>query len=415
MAGVKPNVCNRVVDQNGKVYNSIRELARTIHRKRSNITKDLSEKGGFVWNGIAYALYDGDFYVNVNGNSATSVSGNPECAKNQSITTNVKVITVEKEREDEEEYQEFKKSKSVKDLPFQIYKFTPVTRSRGYRYAVALFSDAHIEERVNPESVNYLNEYNIEIAEKRIETYFKNLASCLAADKVEELIFASLGDTISGYIHDELAQTNEMSPLEATFKAQSLIYSGLKYLWENPELKGVLKKIRFIGIVGNHSRTTKKIQHSNGYKMSYEWLMYQNIKKQCELTNLPIEFFIPESELAIVKTADNKTFIFMHGFQIKSGGNGTVCGIYPALNRLVLKYSKVFKQDMIFLGHFHSTVNTPNSTVNGSIISYNSFALTNGFEYERPQQQYLCYDTELGGQLLTRQIYCSVNENNSDI
>jgi hypothetical protein len=62
---------------------------------------------------------------------------------------------------------------------------------------------------------------------------------------------------------------------------------------------------------------------------------------------------------------------------------------------------------MLFIGHFHSSVNTPNAIVNGSIISYNSFALTNGFEYERPQQQYICYDTMIGGQLLTRQIYCS--------
>lgn len=395
MAGVKPSTNNRIVDENGHVYNSIRELAKTIHRKRSNITKDLNGAGGFVWKGIAYALCDDD---------SAQIKKNIQSSSDEQ-NSNVKVITIEKEREDEAEYQEFRKSKSVQELPFQIYKFEPVSKTKGYRYAVALFSDAHIEERVHPETVNYLNEYNIKIAEKRIETYFRNLASCLAADGVEELIFASLGDTISGYIHDELAQTNEMSPLEATFKGQSLMYSGLKYLCEAPELKN-LKKIRFIGIVGNHSRTTKKIQHSNGYKMSYEWLMYQNIKKQCELTNLPIEFYIPESELALVKTSDNKTFIFMHGFQIKSGGTGTVCGIYPALNRLVLKYSKVFKQDMIFLGHFHSTVNTPNSTVNGSIISYNAFALTNGFEYERAQQQYLVYDTAIGGQLLTRQIYC---------
>jgi hypothetical protein len=393
---VQPNVCNKVIDENGRVYGSIRELAKAIHRNRSALTRLLNKNGCFVHNGIGYTLYDGD-----NAEMQTDESG----VKVITIEKE-KVITVEKEREDEEEYQEFKKSKSVKEVPFQIYKFGPVTKSRGYRYAVALFSDAHIEEKVTPESVNYLNEYNISIAEERIETYFRNLASCLEADQVEELIFASLGDTISGYIHDELAQTNELSPLEATFKAQSLIYSGLKYLCEDANLKK-LKKIRFIGIVGNHSRTTKKIQHSNGFKMSYEWLMYQNIKKQCELTGLRVEFYIPESELAIVNTADNKTFIFMHGFQIKSGGTGTVCGIYPALNRLVLKYSKVFKQDMIFLGHFHSTVNTPNSTVNGSIISYNTYALTNGFEYERPQQQYICYDTELGGQLLTRQIYCN--------
>lgn len=391
MPSVITSVPNRIVDSNGQTYVSIRQLAKAIGANRDKIRKSINSKGYFEKDGVVYSLED------------AKIDKKTEKGKSEK---DVKVITVEKPREDEAEYQEFLKAKEVESQPFQIYNFAPISTKKGHRYAVALFSDAHIEEVVKPESVNFLNEYNIDIAEQRIETYFRNLAACLAQDDVNELIFASLGDTISGYIHQELEQTNQLSPLEATLKAQSLIYSGLKYLCENPSLKK-LKKIRFIGIVGNHSRTTKKIQHSNGYKMSYEWMMYQNIKKQCEITNLPVEFYIPESELAIVKTCDNKTFIFAHGFQIKSGGTGTVCGIYPALNRLVLKYSKVFHQDMLFIGHFHSSVNTPNAVVNGSIISYNSFALTNGFEYERPQQQYICYDTVMGGPLLSRQIYCS--------
>lgn len=391
MPSVITSVPNRIVDSNGQTYVSIRQLAKAIGANRDKIRKSINSKGYFEKDGVVYSLED------------AKIDKKTEKGKSEK---DVKVITVEKPREDEAEYQEFLKAKEVESQPFQIYNFAPISTKKGHRYAVALFSDAHIEEVVKPESVNFLNEYNIDIAEQRIETYFRNLTACLAQDDVNELIFASLGDTISGYIHQELEQTNQLSPLEATLKAQSLIYSGLKYLCENPSLKK-LKKIRFIGIVGNHSRTTKKIQHSNGYKMSYEWMMYQNIKKQCEITNLPVEFYIPESELAIVKTCDNKTFIFAHGFQIKSGGTGTVCGIYPALNRLVLKYSKVFHQDMLFIGHFHSSVNTPNAVVNGSIISYNSFALTNGFEYERPQQQYICYDTVMGGPLLSRQIYCS--------
>ena len=375
---VQSSVPNQIVSSTGEVYPSIRKLAKALHVKRERISAALKDKGYFVKDDITYTICTGD------------VDG-------------AKVIPME--RPDEKEYQEFLKAKEVQSQPFQIYKFKPFSTKKGHRYAVALFSDAHIEETVIPESVNFLNEYNIEIAEKRIENYFRNLAACLAQDEVNELIFASLGDTISGYIHQELEQTNQMTPLEATLKAQSLIYSGLKYLCENENLPK-LKKIRFIGIVGNHSRVTKKIQHNNGYKMSYEWMMYQNIKKQCELTKLPIEFYIPESELAIVNTVDDKVFIFAHGFQIKSGGTGTICGIYPALNRLCLKYQKVFHQDMLFIGHFHSSVNTPNAVVNGSIISYNSFALTNGFEYESARQQYIVYDTIIGGQLLTRQIYC---------
>ena len=246
-----------------------------------------------------------------------------------------------------------------------------------------------------------MNEYNINIAEKRMQAYFQNLCECLKEDKVDDLIFASLGDTISGYLHEELAQCNGLSPLEATYKAQSLIYSGLKYICEETNLNS----IKFIGIVGNHGRTTKKIQHANGFKMSYEWLMYQNIKKFCEMDGLPIEFCIPEAEVAIVNTPDGQKFIFAHGFQIKGSGTGTVCGIYPSLNRLALKWGKVFGQDKIYIGHFHQCVSIPNAVVNGSIIGYNTFALSNGFSYEEPNQYYEVFDTKIG-QLLSRKIYC---------
>ena len=70
-----------------------------------------------------------------------------------------------------------------------------------------------------------------------------------------------------------------------------------------------------------------------------------------------------------------------------------------------MKWSKTFKQDKIYLGHFHTCVSIPNAVVNGSIIGYNAFAMTNGFEFEEPAQQYEVFDTNIG-QLLSRKIYC---------
>ena len=291
-------------------------------------------------------------------------------------------------------------AKNVRELTFKDYRFKYSEREKGERYAIALFSDAHIEETVKPESVMGKNEYSVPIAEARIQKYFENLAACLNADEVDDLIFASLGDTISAYIHDELAQCNGLSPLKAVAKAQSLIVSGLKLLCSGTDVK----TIKFVGIVGNHSRTTKKIQHANGYEMSYEWLMYQNIKDQCEALGLPIEFAIPESEIAIVEAPDGRRLLFCHGFQIRTTSN-SVCGIYPALNRLALKWAKVFQQDRIYLGHFHSCTSINSAAVNGSIIGYNSFALTNGFEYQEPCQYYEVVDSNIG-QLLERKIYC---------
>ena len=376
---VTPSIPNCIRDNNGNEWDSIRALATKLKVSRNRLAAILKKEGAFKHEGKIYTLKSTPVVqFEVTSNDDTS---------NLTIT--------------QEEYENFQALKNAVELPFEKYDIKFQSHKDGIRYAIALFSDAHIEETVEPASVLGKNIYNVEIAEQRIKNYFNNLATCLNKDHVEELIFASLGDTISGYIHDELAQTNGLTPSEATIKAQSLIYSGLDFLCKNTKLNS----IKFIGIVGNHSRITKKIQHSNGYKLSYEWIMYQNIKNMCEITGLPVEFNIPESEMAVADMPDGKRFVFVHGYQIKSGGNGTVCGIYPALNRLAMKWDRTFDQDKIYLGHFHSCVSIPNAVVNGSIIGFNSFALSNGFAYEEPAQMYEVYDTERG-LLLTRKIYC---------
>lgn len=378
---VKVGISCRIIDENGKEYTSIKKLAAAIGADRKSIARKLKNGEPYVRMGHTYRLAD----VSYVGTTPTNDSS--------STTEKSEVFTPE--------YQEFLESKEVRELPFESFDVKVKTRSSGSKYAIALFSDAHIEETVEPQSVLGLNEFNVDIAEQRIKAYFTNLVTVLNVDKPDTLIFASLGDTISGYIHDELSQCNGLSPLEATYRAQNLLYNGLKYICENTDIQ----TINFIGIVGNHSRTTKKIQHANGYKLSYEWLMYQNVKDKCIEAGLPIKFDIPNSELAHVKTDDGRTYLFAHGFQIKGSGNGTVCGIYPSLNRLSMKWDKTFKQDKIFIGHFHTCVSIPNATVNGSIIGYNSFSLTNGFAYEEPAQMYELYDTNIG-QIITRKIYC---------
>lgn len=382
---VIPNVPNKIRDNFGNEWDSIRALAKEIHVHRTRLGKALKNEGVFRHKGKTYTLKTTE---------VIPVTQSIEIIKNEKDLPTGLTIT-------QEEYDNFQALKNATELPFEKFDITFKTHKDGIRYAVALFSDAHIEETVEPASVLGKNEYNVDIAEQRIKNYFSNLATCINKDHVEELIFASLGDTISGYIHDELAQTNGLTPSEATIKAQSLIYCGLDFLCKNTKLNS----IKFIGIVGNHSRTTKKIQHSNGYKLSYEWIMYQNIKSMCEITGLPVEFNIPESEMAVADMPDGNRFVFVHGYQIKSGGSGTVCGIYPALNRLAMKWDRTFNQDKIYLGHFHSCVSIPNATVNGSIIGFNSFALSNGFTYEEPAQMYEVYDSKRG-LLLTRKIYC---------
>ena len=281
---VIPNISNGMKDDIGNEWDSINALIKDIHVQRFRLSKSLKKDGFFKHNGRIYTLKTTPTVKVVQENKTRYLTDEE---KNRISIT-------------QEEYDSYQALKNATGLPFEKYDIKFKSHKDGVRYAIALFSDAHIEETVEPASVLGKNEYNLSIAENRIKNYFNNLATCINKDHVEELIFASLGDTISGFIHDELAQTNGLTPSEATIKAQSLIYCGLDFLCKNTKLNS----IKFIGIVGNHSRTTKKIQHSNGYKLSYEWIMYQNIKNMCEITGLPVEFNIPESEMAVADTPD---------------------------------------------------------------------------------------------------------------
>lgn len=398
MANVILNVPNKIVDENGRIYNSIRQLSKTVHVSRERIAKELNENGYMVIHGVAYAL--SNVKVDIPNIPMPSLFEESEMKPEINTVVVPKVVEVEKPREDEDEYQEFRKMKEIEAILSEKYDFKLTKHKNGTRYCVALFSDVHIEQTVEKDSVLGKNEYNMDIADQRVKTFFNNLVLCLNDDRVDDLVFACLGDIINGLIHESYLAQNSAMPMEALVKAQELIYNGLRFIVKNTELK----KILFVGVIGNHSRTTKKTWSSGAYKMSYEWLMYKNIETMCKSEGLPIDFVIPCADKALVNMNDGNVFLFEHGDSVRSTGAG-VCGIYPALGRYALKTKRTFEQTKIYIGHFHSCCQITDVTVNGSIVGYDGFAMRNGFAWERPAQMYEVYDSNIG-LLATRKIYC---------
>jgi hypothetical protein len=70
------------------------------------------------------------------------------------------------------------------------------TTKKSEATAVILASDWHLEEVINPETVNYLNEYNPTIAEQRAKNFFKNslrLTNIMSKEvKLENMLLALL-------------------------------------------------------------------------------------------------------------------------------------------------------------------------------------------------------------------------------
>ena len=252
-------------------------------------------------------------------------------------------------------------------------------------------SDWHADEVVKPSTVLGKNEYNEDIAEQRIKNFFANAIYMIKKKPVDNLVVGLLGDMIGGYIHDELAQTNGLSPMQGVAFVKKLIISGLKAIHDElPELQ----KIVVVGICGNHSRTTKKLQFNNGFALNHEYFLYKDIEQTLTLLGLTkFEFVIPEGDLAYLDIYGKK-ILFAHGFQFKTAGG--VGGIYPSMLRWFGKMNQVIKIDKAFIGHYHTSIYTKEVCVNGSLKGYDAFAMGHGLPYEEPQQTYVILNEKRG-------------------
>lgn len=103
--------------------------------------------------------------------------------------------------------------------------------------AILLASDWHYEENVKLSQTNGLNEFNRTIAKERIEKLFKVVVKLIEVHQreynIDNFVLALLGDFISGSIHDDLMEGNEIQPTQAIYEVQCLIAGGIKYLLEN--------------------------------------------------------------------------------------------------------------------------------------------------------------------------------------
>lgn len=147
--------------------------------------------------------------------------------------------------------------------------------------AVALASDWHVEELVEPSTINGMNTYNTTIARQRSVEFFRGILWMIrnsrtgATDEygfsIKNLVLWLGGDLISGYIHEELMESNELSPTEATLFAQDLIVSGIDFLLKHGELEKIIIPCSY----GNHGRC---------HDEQTELLTFDGWKKYDELT-----------------------------------------------------------------------------------------------------------------------------------
>lgn len=285
-------------------------------------------------------------------------------------------------------------------------KVKPITASKTKSEkheatAFAIFSDWHIEERVDKSQTHGLNEYNPDIAKHRAQKVTQNLVKLVNKERdavqIKNLVIHLGGDFIGNWIHEELAQTNYMTPIEATIEAQNMLTASLEYLLAH----GDFERIIALCSVGNHGRITPKMQYANQVKTNYEYAIYNTIAKFIKDDRLEIVF--PDSGVGYVEIY-NKKLRFYHGHQVRFKDG--VGGLTIPLNKKQQRWDKTIKADYNSMCHWHYfSLPNPSTILNGTLKGWDTFAAECGFEYQPPQQAFALFDSKYG-RTITAPIFC---------
>ena len=299
--------------------------------------------------------------------------------KNKALLDQIEVLEDEKE--------------AILEIKNNIKPFV-IKPSKGKgREAAALWvaSDWHVAEHVTFGQTNGINEYNLAISKARGERFFKSglkLTDMSAKEvRIKTIILALLGDFITGHLHAQAVETNLLPPVHEIQYAQNIIISGIQYILDNSSYDLVIPCHS-----GNHGRTTKFSEFGSENGHSWEFFMYCNIASYFH-GEKRVQVHIAEGAHSY-HDVFNTRIRFLHGHDVKYGGG--VGGITIPLNKAIAQWDIANKADLTVCGHFHQRTDTGRALVNGSLIGYNSFALSIKASAEKPQQTFALIDSKEG-------------------
>ena len=262
---------------------------------------------------------------------------------------------------------------------------------------IAPLSDTHVGDRVESDQMAGMNEYSIDIFNRRLYGWTKQLLQLVELRRkfapVNNLVIPMLGDMISGDIHDELARTNIDNCMGQMIRGANLIAQALM------SLAGSFEEIRVPCVVGNHGRMTRKPPMKDKY-MDWDYMLYQWVATLCrEQKN--IKFSIPKSFINSFDIDDRKILI-MHGDSVPGAGVGTSILRQVANFRNVLNY----RFDSVMMGHFHRIdemdIGTGEVHICGTMKGGDEYALQKLVVYSPPKHiatywhpQYGCIGKEI--------------------
>lgn len=250
---------------------------------------------------------------------------------------------------------------------------------------IALWSDWHAGEVVEPSQIGGVNKFDMEIfharARRLVERTIYLLRQHVVNPHFPGIVVNLGGDMLTGDIHEELTATNEKPTLAVLLD----LYGVLR--WAIGALADEFGHVFVPCVTGNHGRNTRKPRAKDRNYTNFDWLLYQFLAKSFA-GDKRVQFYIPDGPDALYKVYGHR-YLLTHGDQFR-GGDGIIGPIGPITrgNKRKLARNSAIKleYDTMLLGHWHTYMPLHRQIVNGSLKGYDEYANQSNFDYEPPIQ-----------------------------
>lgn len=283
-----------------------------------------------------------------------------------------------------------------------------VARSTGKHehIPVLITSDFQIGEVIRPQETDHTHGYSVEIFRRRYRALIAQaIRLCLDHQPswtYPGIIYERLGDTISGGIHEELAETDEVTPIESVQIAAEEETAGIRALAE--AFGRVL--VQDCG-GGNHDRDTHKPRSKAATAHSFDRLVSYILQREFK-DDPRVEFHTTESPDIIFPVYD-RMILATHGDKIGSrGGQGFIgpsATIARGAQKVIMEQQALGRRiDEVHLGHFHTFTDQDFVISNGCLPGYSEYAKLNRLR-PQPPLQVLAFYSPKWGRVCTKRIF----------
>lgn len=287
---------------------------------------------------------------------------------------------------------------------------TPVEAKRalhkGRATAIICLNDWHLEETVDPRTINGYNAFNLDICRQRLARARERIGVLLdfgrqLADIQDAALWAG-GDLINGVLHLESLEANSLGRTDAIEFAQNELVNFADAILAAPGITG----LRFIANFGNHGRMTQKRHVATEYDNSLEVTAYNNVARELARIHPNVESIISRGYEAIVPIQGHKVR-FHHGHAV-SYSNG-IGGVHTPLMKYIFN-ARERNPDVAFdvVGHFHQYQEAWRYVMCGCVVGYNAYAQSINAPPQPPTQTLIIVDRDYG-KVITLPIFCERN------